>query len=35
MPCVDQALTSLKDSGELAEIEEQWLSNVVDVPVLQ
>ena len=33
--CVDQALTSLKDSGELAEIEEQWLSNVVDVPVLQ
>ena len=35
VPCVDQALTSLKDSGELAEIEEQWLSNVVDVPVLQ
>ena len=35
VPCVDRALTSLKDSGELAEIEEQWLSNVVDVPVLQ
>ena len=35
VPCVDQALTSLKDSGELAEIAEQWLSNVVDVPVLQ
>ena len=35
VPCVDQALTSLKDSGELAEIEEQWLSTVVDVPVLQ
>ena len=35
VPCVDQALTSLKESGELAEIEEQWLSNVVDVPVLQ
>ena len=35
VPCVDRALTSLKDSGELAEIEEHWLSNVVDVPVLQ
>jgi polar amino acid transport system substrate-binding protein len=33
--CVDQALTSLEDSGELAAIEEQWLSNVVDVPVLK
>ncbi len=34
-PCVDQALASLKDSGKLADIEKQWLSDVVDVPVLQ
>lgn len=33
--CVDDALTSLKDSGALADIEQQWLSDVVDVPVLQ
>lgn len=33
--CVDKALTSLKDSGELADIEEQWLSETVDVPVLK
>jgi polar amino acid transport system substrate-binding protein len=35
VPCVDQALASLKDSGRLADIEKQWLSDVVDVPVLQ
>jgi polar amino acid transport system substrate-binding protein len=34
-PCVDRALASLKDSGKLADIEKQWLSDVVDVPVLQ
>ena len=35
VPCVDQALASLKRSGELADIEKQWLSDVVDVPVLR
>ncbi|CAN5494950.1 ABC transporter substrate-binding protein [soil metagenome] len=34
-PCVDEALASLKDSGQLTDIETQWLSDVVDVPVLQ
>jgi polar amino acid transport system substrate-binding protein len=33
--CVNQALTELKDDGTLAGIEQQWLSDVVDVPVLQ
>ncbi len=35
VPCVDQALAALKDAGTLADIEKQWLSDVVDVPVLQ
>ena len=35
VPFFWQALTSLKESGELADIEQQWLSQVVDVPVLQ
>ena len=35
VPCVDRALASLKDSGTLADLEQQWLSDVVDVPVLQ
>jgi len=34
VPCVNQALAALEDSGELAAIEERWLSDVVDVPVL-
>jgi len=34
VPCVNQALASLEDSGELQDIEQQWLSDVVDVPVL-
>jgi polar amino acid transport system substrate-binding protein len=35
VPCVNQALAALKDSGELDKIEQQWLSDVVDVPQLQ
>jgi len=35
VPCVNEALASLKESGTLADIEQQWLSDVVDVPVLQ
>ena len=33
--CVNQALASLEESGELADLEQRWLSDVVDVPVLQ
>lgn len=32
--CVDAALDALEASGELAAIEEQWLSSDVDVPVI-
>ena len=34
VPCVNEALASLKDSGELAAIQKQWLSDVVNVPEL-
>ncbi|RNL60641.1 amino acid ABC transporter substrate-binding protein [Nocardioides marmoriginsengisoli] len=33
--CVDKALGTLKDNGELAGIEKQWLSETVNVPVLK
>jgi polar amino acid transport system substrate-binding protein len=33
--CVNKALTNLKTSGELAAIEKKWLSQTVNVPVLQ
>ncbi|WP_028660777.1 ABC transporter substrate-binding protein [Nocardioides insulae] len=32
--CVDQAVRTLQDDGTLAELEQTWLSDVVDVPVL-
>ncbi|MGN6577480.1 MAG: transporter substrate-binding domain-containing protein, partial [Nocardioides sp.] len=35
VPCVNQALAALKDSGQLDQIEQQWLSDVVDVPQLR
>ncbi|WP_134740458.1 ABC transporter substrate-binding protein [Nocardioides sp. 503] len=35
VPCVDDALATLTDDGTLAEIEQKWLSDVVDVPELQ
>jgi polar amino acid transport system substrate-binding protein len=35
VPCVNSALAALRDDGTLDEIEQQWLSDVVDVPVLQ
>ncbi|CAN5178686.1 ABC transporter substrate-binding protein [soil metagenome] len=35
VPCVDAALTALEESGELDQIEQEWLSDVVDVPELQ
>lgn len=34
-PCVDAALTSLKDSGKLAEIEAKWLQEGTGVPVIK
>jgi polar amino acid transport system substrate-binding protein len=33
--CVDEALAELKDSGELAQIQQTWLSDKVSAPVLQ
>lgn len=33
--CVNEALASLRDSGRLAEIEQEWLSDVVDAPVIE
>ncbi len=35
VPCVNEALASLEESGELDAIEKEWLSDVVDVPELQ
>jgi polar amino acid transport system substrate-binding protein len=32
--CVNEALAALRDSGRLAEIEQEWLSEVVDAPVI-
>ena len=32
--CVNQALTRLKDRGELDQIEQEWLSDYVDAPVI-
>ncbi|MGD9959966.1 ABC transporter substrate-binding protein [Nocardioides sp.] len=35
LPCINEAVQALKDDGTLAELEQKWLSDVVDVPVLQ
>ena len=35
VPCVNEALATLRDDGTLDQIEQQWLSDVVDVPELQ
>ncbi len=35
VPCVNEALSSLREDGTLAAIEKRWLSDVVDVPVLR
>ena len=34
-PCVSQAVDSLRESGELAEIEEEWLSAEAEAPILE
>ena len=35
VPCVNEALATLRDDGRLDQIEQEWLSDVVDVPELQ
>jgi polar amino acid transport system substrate-binding protein len=35
VPCVNEALAALREDGTLEQIEQQWLSDVVDVPELQ
>ncbi|MGB0099017.1 MAG: ABC transporter substrate-binding protein [Nocardioides sp.] len=35
VPCVNAALATLREDGTLDDIEQQWLSDVVDVPELQ
>ena len=34
VPCVNEALANLRDEGTLADLEQEWLSDVVDVPEL-
>jgi len=34
-PCVDEAVTTLREDGTLDDLEQEWLSESVDVPVLQ
>ncbi len=34
LPCVDAAVVALREDGTLEELEERWLSDVVDVPEL-
>ncbi len=35
VPCVNEALAALRDDGTLDQLDQQWLSDVVDVPELQ
>ncbi|MFC6287145.1 transporter substrate-binding domain-containing protein [Nocardioides sp. GCM10027113] len=35
VPCVNEALASLREDGTLDQIEQEWLSDTVDVPELQ
>ena len=35
VPCVNEALDTLKEDGTLAQLEQQWLSDTVNVPVLK
>jgi polar amino acid transport system substrate-binding protein len=34
-PCISAAVTELKETGELPEIEQQWMSDVTKAPILQ
>jgi polar amino acid transport system substrate-binding protein len=33
--CIDQALASLSESGQLAEIEAKWLQDTTGVPLIK
>ena len=33
--CVNEALTALRDDGTLEEIQQQWLSEKTNAPVLE
>jgi len=35
VPCVNSALTALREDGTIEQLEQQWLSDVVDVPHLK
>lgn len=35
IPCVNEALATLKDNGTLADLEEEWLSQGGDIPTLE
>lgn len=35
VPCVNEALAALREDGTLDQLEQEWLSDVVDVPELQ
>jgi polar amino acid transport system substrate-binding protein len=35
IPCVNEAIATLKDNGTLADLEEQWLSQGGDIPTLE
>ena len=35
VPCVNEALDTLKQDGTLDQLEQKWLSDTVDVPVLK
>jgi len=35
IPCVNEALATLKDNGTLADLEEEWLSQGGDIPALE
>lgn len=35
VPCVNEALTTLKDDGTLAQIQQEWLSDKASAPVLE
>ena len=35
VPCVNEALANLREDGTLEQLEQQWLSDVVDVPELR
>jgi polar amino acid transport system substrate-binding protein len=35
VPCVDAALTAMREDGTLAGLEQKWLSETVDIPVLE